>query len=145
MTAPTDFPWTEENVAKLRRLYDDGMSTGRIAAELGCPTRNAVIGKIHRLGLTREVTNVGSRPRKDGVVKKPIAAKPVRKAPTKAAPPPMLAIVRPEPPRIACDPAPRWRRADARTRVRPLPLAAARPAGRPGRRDALLRRTPRRA
>ncbi len=73
MTASTDFPWSDEHVATLRRLYADGMSAGRIATELGCPTRNAVVGKIHRLRLVRDVTNLPRRQRKD---LKPLEAKP---------------------------------------------------------------------
>lgn len=42
--------WTEERVELLRKLWDGHLSASRIAAELGV-TRNAVIGKIHRLGL----------------------------------------------------------------------------------------------
>lgn len=42
--------WTEERVEFLRELWNAQFSAGHIAAELGI-TRNAVIGKIHRLGL----------------------------------------------------------------------------------------------
>jgi GcrA cell cycle regulator len=44
--------WTEERVALLRRLWEDGQSASKIAAQLGGVTRNAVIGKVHRLGLS---------------------------------------------------------------------------------------------
>jgi GcrA cell cycle regulator len=43
--------WTDERVALLRRLWEDGQSASKIAAQLGGVTRNAVIGKVHRLGL----------------------------------------------------------------------------------------------
>jgi GcrA cell cycle regulator len=44
--------WTEERVELLIRLWDEGLSASRIASELGGSiTRNAVIGKVHRLGL----------------------------------------------------------------------------------------------
>lgn len=43
--------WTEDRVALLRRLWEDGQSASKIAAQLGGVTRNAVIGKVHRLGL----------------------------------------------------------------------------------------------
>ncbi len=44
--------WTEERVELLRKLWTEGLSASRVAAELGGGiTRNAVIGKIHRLGL----------------------------------------------------------------------------------------------
>lgn len=43
--------WTEERVAKLKALWSEGRSASQIAAILGDITRNAVIGKAHRLGL----------------------------------------------------------------------------------------------
>jgi GcrA cell cycle regulator len=45
-------PWTEERVEMLKKLWQDGLSASQIAAELGGVTRNAVIGKVHRLGLS---------------------------------------------------------------------------------------------
>ncbi|RYE32612.1 MAG: GcrA cell cycle regulator [Hyphomicrobiales bacterium] len=44
--------WTEERVELLKKLWSDGLSASQIAAELGSVTRNAVIGKVHRLGLS---------------------------------------------------------------------------------------------
>jgi GcrA cell cycle regulator len=44
--------WTEERVELLRKLWIENFSAGRIAAELGGVSRSAVIGKIHRLGLS---------------------------------------------------------------------------------------------
>lgn len=44
--------WTDERVEILKRLWQDGLSASQIAAELGGVTRNAVIGKVHRLGLS---------------------------------------------------------------------------------------------
>jgi GcrA cell cycle regulator len=44
--------WTQERVDLLRKLWLEGLSAAQVAAELGSGvTRNAVIGKIHRLGL----------------------------------------------------------------------------------------------
>lgn len=43
--------WTEERVAELTRLWSEGLSASRIAARMGGVSRNAVIGKVHRLGL----------------------------------------------------------------------------------------------
>ena len=43
--------WTDERVELLKKLWADGLSASQIAAELGGITRNAVIGKVHRLGL----------------------------------------------------------------------------------------------
>ncbi len=44
--------WTDERVELLKKLWQDGLSASQIAAELGGVTRNAVIGKVHRLGLS---------------------------------------------------------------------------------------------
>ncbi len=44
--------WTDERVERLKTLWSDGLSASQIAAELGAVTRNAVIGKVHRLGLS---------------------------------------------------------------------------------------------
>ena len=57
--------WTDERVELLRRLWLEGLSASRIAAELSDGvTRNAVIGKVHRLGLS-------------GRVKAPVSASPL--------------------------------------------------------------------
>lgn len=44
--------WTDERVEMLKRLWLDGLSASQIAKQLGGVTRNAVIGKVHRLGLS---------------------------------------------------------------------------------------------
>lgn len=44
--------WTDERVELLKKLWQDGLSASQIASELGGLTRNAIIGKVHRLGLT---------------------------------------------------------------------------------------------
>ncbi|MGE0740425.1 MAG: GcrA family cell cycle regulator [Hyphomonadaceae bacterium] len=54
--------WTEERVALLRKLWAEGLSASQIAKQLGQVTRNAVIGKVHRLGLAGRATP--SRPAK---------------------------------------------------------------------------------
>lgn len=43
--------WTDERVEQLKTLWSDGLSASQIARVLGGVTRNAVIGKVHRLGL----------------------------------------------------------------------------------------------
>ena len=56
--------WTDERVELLKKLWSDGLSASRIAGELGGITRNAVIGKVHRLGLAgRAKTPSSSTPR----------------------------------------------------------------------------------
>jgi GcrA cell cycle regulator len=44
--------WTDERVETLKKMWADGQSASQIAKELGGVTRNAVIGKVHRLGLS---------------------------------------------------------------------------------------------
>ena len=44
--------WTDDRVELLKKLWADGLSASQIAGELGGITRNAVIGKVHRLGLS---------------------------------------------------------------------------------------------
>jgi GcrA cell cycle regulator len=59
--------WTDERVELLKKLWADGLSASQIAAELGGVTRNAVIGKVHRLGLSGRAKAPSSsvpRPRK---------------------------------------------------------------------------------
>jgi GcrA cell cycle regulator len=48
--------WTDERVDCLRKLWLDGISASQIAKQLGGVTRNAVIGKVHRLGLSGRAT-----------------------------------------------------------------------------------------
>ncbi len=44
--------WTDDRIDQLKKLWDEGLSASQIAKELGeGVTRNAVIGKAHRLGL----------------------------------------------------------------------------------------------
>ncbi len=49
--SPAHSPWTPERIEQLRNCVTSGLSCSQIAAEIGV-TRNAVIGKIHRLGLS---------------------------------------------------------------------------------------------
>lgn len=49
--------WTDERVETLKKLWLEGLSASQIAAELGGVTRNAVIGKVHRLGLSGRTRN----------------------------------------------------------------------------------------
>ncbi len=48
--------WTDERVEMLKKLWLDGLSASQIAKQLGGVTRNAVIGKVHRLGLSGRAT-----------------------------------------------------------------------------------------
>lgn len=69
--------WTDERVQKLRTLWAEGHSASAIADRLGHLTRNAVIGKVHRLGLSGRrktqrprqprVSTASSRPRRQAI------------------------------------------------------------------------------
>jgi GcrA cell cycle regulator len=115
--------WTDERVETLKRMWGEGQSASQIAKELGGVTRNAVIGKVHRLGLSNRA---GGKDDED------------EGTPTQVAAP---AAVRPEPPPR---PEPEAPRAEAprpapaapvnapATNVTPLPLRKAIvPAGQP--------------
>ena len=55
--------WTDERVELLKKLWTDGLSASQVAAELGGVTRNAVIGKVHRLGLSGRAKTTSTAPR----------------------------------------------------------------------------------
>lgn len=48
--------WTDERVEMLKKLWQEGLSASQIAGRIGSVTRNAVIGKVHRLGLSGRAT-----------------------------------------------------------------------------------------
>ena len=66
--------WTDERVELLKKLWQDGLSASQIAKQLGGVTRNAVIGKVHRLGLSGRATP--SKPQRT-VFKAPRPVRPV--------------------------------------------------------------------
>ena len=53
--------WTDERVETLKKMWAEGQSASQIAKELGAVTRNAVIGKVHRLGLSNRVGPSGGK------------------------------------------------------------------------------------
>lgn len=56
--------WTDERVELLKKLWSDGLSASQIAAQLGDGvTRNAVIGKVHRLNLAGRAKPASTGPR----------------------------------------------------------------------------------
>ena len=71
--------WTDERVELLKKLWQDGLSASQIAKQLGGVTRNAVIGKVHRLGLSGRAAP--SKPART-VFKAPRPARPVSAAPS---------------------------------------------------------------
>lgn len=55
--------WTDERLERLRTLWIEGLSASQIAKDLGGVTRNAVIGKLHRLGEASRGRATPARPR----------------------------------------------------------------------------------
>jgi len=68
--------WTDERVDLLKKLWSEGLSASQIAGRLGGVTRNAVIGKVHRLGLSGRATSTrlkSLRPRSGSILRSCIA------------------------------------------------------------------------
>lgn len=86
--AATRGGWTEERIATAARLWvDEKMTAGEISAALNCGlSRNAVIGKIHRLGLARGQGKAAAGPRRPHLARSP-PAKAKHAAEPAAAPP----------------------------------------------------------
>ena len=63
--------WTEERTELLKGLWLQGLTASQIAARMGGITRNAVIGKAHRMGLSSRPS-----PIKQAVTPPPLVAKP---------------------------------------------------------------------
>ena len=85
--------WTDDRVETLKRLWGEGQSASQIAKELGGVTRNAVIGKVHRLGLSnrnqgtakpaeKTETKAKAAPKKPATPKTEPAVKPAEPAKT---------------------------------------------------------------
>ncbi len=81
--------WTDERIATLKKMWESGSTASQIADELGGVSRNAVIGKAHRLGLKSRPSPVKANDKKVAKPKpapKPVAAKPAAKAPPRPIP-----------------------------------------------------------
>ena len=115
--------WTDERVETLKKMWAEGQSASQIAKELGGVTRNAVIGKVHRLGLSNRVggapepakTKADAEPKADA--KPASAARPAQPAAKPAAAP---SPARPEP-APAATPAPPAARKPVVVAGQPLP------------------------
>lgn len=127
--------WTDERVETLKRMWAEGQSASQIAKELGGVTRNAVIGKVHRLGLSNRVGG-----KDEDEAEAPVAAARPDPAPqpapaaTAARPDPEPAPEPVAPPRPAATPEPRPAPAAAApaANVTPIPLRKPLvPAGQP--------------
>jgi GcrA cell cycle regulator len=79
--------WTDERVELLKKLWAEGLSASQIATQLGGVSRNAVIGKVHRLKLSGRGRSSSAPPRqkKAAAPAAPRAAKPQRPATAGAA------------------------------------------------------------
>ena len=95
--------WTDERVETLKKMWAEGQSASQIAKELGGVTRNAVIGKVHRLGLSNRVGGA-PEPAKDRADQAPkldakpaVAAKPAQPTAKPAQSTAAPAAVRPDP------------------------------------------------
>lgn len=77
--------WTDERVEKLKRLWADGLSASQIAAQLGGVSRNAVIGKVHRLNLPGRAKAGGTVATSRPAVKRPAPAAAAPRAQTYSA------------------------------------------------------------
>ena len=86
--------WTDERVETLKKMWGEGQSASVIAKELGGVTRNAVIGKVHRLGLSNRTASNAPAPKAAAPIE---PAKP-QPTPT-SAPKPAAAPVAVDPPR----------------------------------------------
>ncbi|MGN3975110.1 GcrA family cell cycle regulator [Tsuneonella sp. SYSU-LHT278] len=108
--------WTDERIATLKKMWEGGATASQIADELGGVSRNAVIGKAHRLGLKSRPSPVKANDEKPEPKKAPAAAaKPAPKKSVPQAAPPRPAPATPAPAAEA-RPAPR-----ADTPSQPIP------------------------
>ncbi len=79
--------WTDERVETLKTMWNDGKSASQIAKELGGVTRNAVIGKVHRLGLSnRTQPSKAAKEAKPAAEAAPAKPKPAPKPAAEKAP-----------------------------------------------------------
>ncbi len=98
--------WTDERVETLKKMWAEGQSASQIAKELGGVTRNAVIGKVHRLGLSNRV-GPGTPAEDEGTAASaPAATTPSPAAPAKPAPSPRAVAPEPAPRPAPAAPAP---------------------------------------
>ena len=71
--------WTDDRVEILKKMWGEGQSASQIAKELGGVTRNAVIGKVHRLGLSNRTATAAPAAAPATAAKPEAKAKPAAK------------------------------------------------------------------
>lgn len=100
--------WTDERIEKLTKMWEGGATASQIAEELGGVSRNAVIGKAHRLGLKARPSPVkpnekeaapaaAPKPPKAEAAPRPAPAPRIEAPRTEPAPPPPAPVARPAP------------------------------------------------
>ncbi len=77
--------WTDERIATLKKMWESGSTASQIADELGGVSRNAVIGKAHRLGLKSRPSPVKANDKKKTAKKAAPQSAPAKKAASKPA------------------------------------------------------------
>jgi GcrA cell cycle regulator len=97
--------WTDERIGTLRKMWEGGATASEIATELGGVSRNAVIGKAHRLGLKARPSPVKANDKKKTAA--PAAKKPAAPAPAAVPRTPVEPAERSAPVEAAERPAPR--------------------------------------
>ncbi|MFK4873429.1 GcrA family cell cycle regulator [Novosphingobium sp. ZW T3_23] len=93
--------WTDERIEKLTKMWEGGATASQIADELGGVSRNAVIGKAHRLGLKARPSPVKANEKPARPAPAPKKPKPVEAAPAAPAPKVEAPVVRAAPPPAA--------------------------------------------
>ncbi|HEY8593049.1 MAG TPA: GcrA family cell cycle regulator [Sphingomicrobium sp.] len=78
--------WTDERIERLKKMWADGATASQIADELGGVSRNAVIGKAHRLGLEQRPSPVKPGEEKEAKKAAPAPAPAPKSAPKAEAP-----------------------------------------------------------
>lgn len=91
----TGMSWTDERIEKLTKMWEGGATASQIAEELGGVSRNAVIGKAHRLGLKARPSPVKANDKEAAAAAAPRAPK--AEAPPRPAPAPRPAAAAPRP------------------------------------------------
>lgn len=110
--------WTDERIATLKKMWEGGSTASQIADELGGVSRNAVIGKAHRLGLKSRPSPVKANDKKKAPAKPAPAPKPAAKKAAKPAPKAAPAAAAPAKPVAPAAPGPRQ---DGAPQSQPLP------------------------
>ena len=115
--------WTDERISQLKTMWEQGMTASQIAEELGGVSRNAVIGKAHRLGLQSRPSPVKANDSEAKAEERRAPSPPPRAA--EPAPAPTPAAAQPAPPRPAPAPVAAEPQAAAPAEAAPRPAEPA--------------------